>query len=212
MKDQNEAEQFITGVLCGLWPRWEPKDVELAEWKKRLMPFDYYLGKQAVNDYFFESQKRNIEPPAGKIINILSKRAFIRRQQQKRIAPILVICNQDGKQVWFPFSGDINIARQNYEGSAENRKNEANRLFPNEKHFVHWFNTDEPEEDTGYYGPDAKQRAMDSILARRDDDKTKIWLQRYLSKKRKALPVLREPKKVDEPVPVGDVIEDDIPF
>ena len=76
MKDENEAQNFITEVLCGLWPRWEPKDTELAEWKRRLMPYDYYRGKNAVQDLFFEATQRTIEPPAGKIISILRQKAF----------------------------------------------------------------------------------------------------------------------------------------
>jgi hypothetical protein len=71
---KEQANQFIKEILGGLWPRWEPKQEEIDGWVERLLYFEYYSAKQAVNNMFFESiTVRGLEPPAGKILNAIRK-------------------------------------------------------------------------------------------------------------------------------------------
>jgi hypothetical protein len=66
-----ETEQFISEVLGGLWPRWEPKKEEIDGWIFHLQPFDFLSAKHATNDLFFKITTRSIEPPAAKILACL---------------------------------------------------------------------------------------------------------------------------------------------
>lgn len=67
-----------------------------------------------------------------------------------------------------------------------------------------------PPEDNGLRGEQARQKAMRDIL-NGPDTRTKRWLTEYLNRKKdKPKPKKREPEQ--EPVLIGAVIEDEIPF
>jgi hypothetical protein len=73
----NEANQFVSSVLRGLWPRWGPNDEEIRVWTARLLNYNYGRAQKAVDDLFITLNTRGIEPPPGKIMRALKEKAYI---------------------------------------------------------------------------------------------------------------------------------------
>ena len=207
--NDNQANDIIENVMKAHWPNWVFKGQELFVWMKELRKFDYETAKEAINDLYIKWDS-NRYPKMAHIMASIRGLCNARRQANKRLVALFVITRQNGTPRWFPFTGDVNTPREEVEKQAEDLRQEANRLYQGSQHIVHYLNTDE-EEDTGYYGPDARDKAFADIL-NGPDSKTKRWLQVHLNridKKRKAETPHIDRKK--EPVTVGEVT-DDIPF
>ena len=84
-----EANQFVSDVLRGLWPRWSPNDEELRGWTDRLTRYDYGRAQKAVNDLFFNLTSNTIAPPAGKVFSVLTRHAKIRTPKRDN-EPVLL--------------------------------------------------------------------------------------------------------------------------
>jgi hypothetical protein len=72
----DQANQFVSEVLRGLWQRWEPQDEEIRGWVVRLIRFDYGRAQKAVNDLFFSTPNR-VNPPPQKVMAALKNKALI---------------------------------------------------------------------------------------------------------------------------------------
>ncbi len=205
MSDE-QANKIINEVMKPHWPSWEFKGQELFVWIRELRKFDYETAKEAINDLYvnWESNRYPKMPHIMASIRGLSK---TRKQANKRLVALFVITKQNGVQRWFPFVGDANTPREDVERRAEALRQEANRLYQDEQHIIHYLNTDEEGEDTGYYGPDARDKAFNEIL-KGPDSKTKRWLQKYMSRSK-----VKKPKnKKSDIVTIGQVVSDEIPF
>lgn len=84
-----EADNFISEVLQGYFPRWKPKQIEITGWKERLLSYDYNKAKRAVNNLFFGSESRGIDPPAGRILQALKAYAYTNAEKSKN-EPVLL--------------------------------------------------------------------------------------------------------------------------
>ena len=149
---KEQAEQFIKEVLCGLWPRWEPKKEEMDGWIERLLFFEYGPAKQAVNNIFFESATiRGIEPPAGKVLNAIRK-----TQQRPSVKgePILLytiikerLFNAGANPRIYGkgfYVGNLSISAVAIERMAESNRQWASQMY-NENHIIirNWENLSE---------------------------------------------------------------------
>jgi len=85
----DQTDKFISEVLKGFWPRWEPKEEELRAWQKQLEPYDYEQSKVAINNVFFSLLVRGVDPPAGKITSILRQKAR-RTEIKNRNEPVTI--------------------------------------------------------------------------------------------------------------------------
>lgn len=85
----DQVDTFISEVLKGFWPRWEPNDQELRAWQEQLEPFDFHQSKAAINNVFFSLLVRGVDPPAGKIMSIIRQKAR-RNKQTKRDEPVTI--------------------------------------------------------------------------------------------------------------------------
>ena len=135
-----EAKQFVQNVLKGLWPRWEPNEEELRGWVRRLEPCDYEKSRLAVNNMFFESTSRGIDPPAGKIIKLLRKQITARQSE-----PVLLYTlirerlYEIGRRKGMNYYGDSGKDPKAIENEAENMRERCNQMY-GENHIImrHW--------------------------------------------------------------------------
>ena len=65
---ETEAKSFISDVLKGYWPDWEPTDVIYSLWVWKLRRFDYGKAKQALGEWFSEVDYTKKTPPINKIL------------------------------------------------------------------------------------------------------------------------------------------------
>ena len=192
-----QAEQIINEVMKAHWPNWNFAGQELRVWIEELRKYDYETAKNAINE-LYKSWEKDRYPKMPHILGSIRRHAQARRRADKRLVPLFEITRQDGTRRWWPFVGDANSPRELVSRRAEQIQQQANRLYPTDKHIVFYLNTEEKEELKGDYGPGARQRAIDSILAG-PDTKTKLWLQKHFSKAKRKI-------NKEEPVAIGDVI------
>ena len=204
---EEQARDIIENTIKAHWQNWDFKGQELAVWVRELLKFDYDSAKQAINSLYLSWQKDRY-PKIAHIMGAI-RRSAKSRQTGGRQAALFGIFRQDGTRRSRDFWGSASTSKESVRQYAELLCEMINQIY-DEKHFIQYYSTDE-EPVEGYYGPDARQRAIEEILARPDDDKTKIWLQKHLSeKKKKSKPHQDKPK---EPVRIGDVVEEsNIPF
>lgn len=204
--NDTQTSSIIEDVMKAHWPNWEFKGQELFVWMQELRKFDYNTTKNAINE-LYKSWTKDRYPKMPHILASIRNLSNQNRQMNKRLASLFVIAKQDGVRRWWPFVGDVNTPKEEIQKRAEQLREEANRLYLGEHHIVHYLSTDDPDsqEDKGYYGPGARQKAIDEILAG-PDTKTKRWLIANICKDKKS-----KPKQKQETVPIGQVV-DDIPF
>jgi len=141
--NRDEAGQFIEQVLKLFWPRWIPSENETAEWVGRLLQFEYYPAKKALNDFVFESKTKSLEPPNGKIMHVLI--GTKPKKEKKSNDPVLlytlvrksVMDDQKIKTkitmgTGFCSSNGKIPDRHNIETQAQHRKEQAERLYGHE--------------------------------------------------------------------------------
>jgi len=129
----NEAEQFIEQVLKGLWPRWQPHDEEIRGWKARLQHYDYEKSRASLNNLFFSSSTRGIEPPPGKIINALRKARQKQIDKERGCVLFYTLVREHlfnaGKRRGMKFYGKEGCDPAAIENEAENMREKCNALY-----------------------------------------------------------------------------------
>lgn len=211
MNDE-QAKTIINEVLKVHWPNWNFEGEELFVWIKALRPFELNTAKDAIND-LYASWNSDRYPKMPSILGAIHGASALHHQASPVIKRYQIE-NEEGKPIWRPFYAKANIARQELEPEAERLCKEADRMFPGQKHIARWFR-EEDNADHGYYGPDARDRAFAAILEG-PDCPMKVWLEKYLRRKDKAQRATPRQETIEaqkkEPVAIGQVIEDRIPF
>ena len=127
-----EAKRFVSEVLQGLWPRWQPKEEEVRGLTERLRPYDYEKSRTIVNNVFFASESRGIDPPAGKILKALrcSRQCLA---EQRRAVKLYTLVKEElfnkGKRMGIKFFGDDNKDSNEIEKEAEYMRGKCNALY-----------------------------------------------------------------------------------
>ena len=82
---ETESQQFVSEILKGFWPDWEPADSMYGLWARKLRKFDFEKAKVAIGDWFTETKITGKRPPLNKIIEgLLIRGAYdksLRRQE-----------------------------------------------------------------------------------------------------------------------------------
>ena len=69
---ETESQQFVSEVLKGFWPDWEPADSMYGLWAKKLRKFDFNKAKNSLGQWFCEAKNTGKRPPINKIIQYLN--------------------------------------------------------------------------------------------------------------------------------------------
>ena len=148
-----DANDIIENVMKAHWPKWEFAGQELRVWIEELRKFDYETAKTAINELYkaWESPRY---PKMPIVIGNIRKLAKLQRRAESRLVQLFTICKQDGKRRWFPFTGDANAPREEVTKRAEFLAAEANRLWPEEKHIIHYHGTEKVKENNGQESQD----------------------------------------------------------
>jgi hypothetical protein len=74
---KEQAEQFISGVLKGVWTNWETTAFQYTGWIRMLQDYDYEVSENALHDYVVNTEKIYREP------NIASIKKMLQRAKNK---------------------------------------------------------------------------------------------------------------------------------
>ena len=86
---ETEAQTFVSDVLKGLWPDWEPADSMYGLWVRKLLKFDFNKAKHAVGEWLCETKYTKKQPPINKIIQcLLLKKAYDANLVRERSTPV----------------------------------------------------------------------------------------------------------------------------
>ena len=211
-----QANDIIEDTMKAHWPNWEFKSQELKVWLEELRKFDFDTAKNAINE-LYKTWEKDRYPKMPHIMAAI--RQYIAAQYKTgQPAALFGILTKDGRKRFFDTWGNADCPRQEIEAKAERVRQYCNdNIEPG--HIVHFYSTDK-REDTGYYGEEgcsvyvrrqqAKEKAIVDIL-NGPDTKIKRWLKEYMNKRNKKTGI-KSGKLFEEPVTIGSVIDDDIPF
>jgi len=175
-----QARDIIENCLKAHWPAWEFKGQELKVWLDELRKFDASTAEQAI-DELYKSWDSTRYPKMPQIMAKIRDRMQHNRQQHVECVPLYQILREDGSPKGRPIFGPSNLAGEQLTEIATRHIGHINRMFPGTRHsYITIDNTTEQAEQ--YYGPDARDRAIDEILEG-PDTKTRRWLEAYLAKK-----------------------------
>lgn len=94
--NETEAQNFIEQVLKGLWPDWEPTDAQYGLWVRRLLRFQFYKAKDALEKWFCETQRTYKIPPINNILKYLSaKKAWDSSKAQPEAVKVFELYDQE---------------------------------------------------------------------------------------------------------------------
>lgn len=218
--DRHETNSFIEKELMGLWPDWTPTEAESRVWFGELSRFDYDVAQIAAQQYFSDTGGNFRRPKPLGIIEkarvILQTRNVGRKYTKDPILTnVYIECIEapernpklEGKRkAVYAATDDLQCDKEHVLRCAETMRKAFERLYGGKWIIVQT----KPTEDSGLRGEQAKQKAFRDILSG-PDTKTKRWLQKYLDKDNKPMPK-RHKEQEQEPVLIGAVVEDEIPF
>ena len=84
----NQIQEFIKEVLQGLWPDWEPTDMEMVLWSEKLQKCDYSATKKAMCDWHIKQERLGRRPVIAKMKSLFMRK--IDAQQERDNEPVLL--------------------------------------------------------------------------------------------------------------------------
>lgn len=215
--DRIETINFIENVLKGLWPDWAPSEAETEVWLGAIGRFDYDVAKTATQQYFSDAGGNYKRPKPHGIVtkaNVIIQNRNVGRRTTKDpiLTNVFIECLEPpernpklkGKRkAVYAATDALQCDPDHLLRCAETMRTKFEQLYGGQ-----WITVQtKPPEDSGLRGEQARQKAFADILSG-PDTRTKRWLQQYLNKDEK--PAAQ--KDSSQPVLVGTVIEDKIPF
>lgn len=211
-----ETDRFVSNVLGGLWPDWTPTDEEMRVWYGVMSHYDYETARTATQQYFSDSGGNYKRPkPAGIIAKakVLIQNANLGRQESKEILTnVFIECLdppernpklKNKRKAVYAISDILQRDHDHVLRCADTMRRKFEQLYGG-----HWITVQtKPPEDNGLRGEQARQKAMRDIM-NGPDTKTKRWLTKYLNRDKPK----KKKQPEQEPVLIGAVIEDEIPF
>lgn len=218
--NSSETDRFVSNVLGGLWPDWTPTDEEMRVWYGVMSHYDYDTAQTAAQQYFADTGG-NFKRPKPSGITTKAKVIIQNRNVGKSSTKDPVLTNvyiecieppernpklEGKRKAVYAATDALQSDKDHVLKCAENMRKQFERLYGGK-----WITIiEKPPVDNGLRGELARQKAFRDIL-NGPDTRTKRWLQEYLnSKQDKPKPKKREPEQ--EPVLIGAVIGDEIPF
>lgn len=87
--NEDFSKSFIKEVLLGLWPGWEPTEMEFELWIKKLRRYDYAKSKTACSDFILESERLYKRPPIGRLFKYLNSKKCTQALKNKDTEPVI---------------------------------------------------------------------------------------------------------------------------
>lgn len=195
--DSTQAQLIIEEVIQGLFNRWKPQEYELRSWIAELRKYDYDKARKAITVLFFRLGTRNVDPPAGKIIDTLKEYASIPHAEPETVlTSFYVQCAEAparNPRLLGAKRGVFAADLRNQNDPDYMLKASATMRSKYEALYGgRWIIVQEPETDEGtVYGPDAKLKAEVDILTG-PDCPTKNWLEAHKEKLFKTADLLKD--------------------
>jgi hypothetical protein len=217
MMDRNEKLKFIDVELKGLWPEWDPTEAELRVWLGILGRYDYDVAQVAVQQYFSEQAGNYRRPKPAKFVEkvrlILQRcSSGVRDSSPTLTTNVYIECLEPPERNPNLIGASLPVfvlptSKQDdldyVLACAETMRKRFEHLYSGK-----WITRQtNPPEHSGLYGEAARQKSFEDILSG-PDTKTKRWLQNYLDTEKKQ----NGQKDRNQPVPVGAVLGNGIPF
>jgi hypothetical protein len=197
---QNNKAMEIIDILKAYYPRWSADDMEIDNWVKRLVHYDYHRSKAIIENMFFETTSRHIEPSPGKIFEALRTKALVSKVVKVEPICLFVLFKEDIEaQKGFYISSSHIPEQPIIEQQAERMREKFNELYGGNWIIQYAKIPPEPPEDNGLRGAAARDKAFENIL-NGPDSPSKHWLQKYLKNKHRKETGLK-----------GFVLEDEMP-
>lgn len=134
---KEQAKEIFEQHILGHWSNWPNTDAELYVWVKALAPFDFKLAQDAIDDFYaaWDSERY---PKMPKILAFIRGYMKSHRRQGDNLGPLYQIEDETGRLVWRPFWGSLRTPQADIEAEADRRREEADKMFPDRKHIVHY--------------------------------------------------------------------------
>ena len=145
-----EANNIIESVIKAHWGKWEFAGQELKVWIEELRKFDYKTAKDAINE-LYKVWTSTRYPKMPIIMGNIRKLAIAKGRVERRDAPLYVILRQDGRPRWEPFVGNANAPQEIIERDAEFKRDEANKIWPDESHIIQYLSKDKEMQVAKFY-------------------------------------------------------------
>ncbi|MHC4076604.1 MAG: hypothetical protein ACYSRZ_09385 [Planctomycetota bacterium] len=172
-----EVADFIDNVLCGLWYQWKPRDIEYQGWAAKLRAFEYLPSKNAIREFYLNSDKPGTRPTPKTVIGLLSRTLTTKKNSGMPDTLVFVKCIENPERQrcegWeIPIYVIINCDEPDY----IMRSAESTRRICAENYGGKWITLKKtPFPTDGLVGSDAKEQAQKNIMVG-PDTLGKRWL------------------------------------
>lgn len=210
-----EKYKFIDEELKGLWPEWKPTEAETRVWLGILSNYDYKTARTSIQQYFTDQGGNYRRPkPAGFTTkaNVIQQKKAVHKEWPTVMTIHYIECiggPERNPKLEGARKGVFTADKNNQDdpdyvlACAETMRERYEYLYGGKWIIVKV----KPAEDSGLRGEAAREKAFDDILSG-PGCKTKRWLQKYIEEHKKPT----ERKESKQPVLVGAVLDDEIPF
>ena len=150
--DAHECKNFVLDVLKQFYKEWEPSDLEITEWCKKLRYYNYQKAKNIVGDFVFSCSIAHRTPPAGKIISAFKKAgAELPKEALPKTEPYILfgLARSPKAKVYMRWASHILPSAEECENSAKKMSYKCEQLYGGKfiimREWEKYFNTDQPE-------------------------------------------------------------------